>query len=208
MKKIFGFCRVILLALAVIGMYVSNASASIVYSYLGNNFDHIIDSTPPAGTTYDTSMFVEGSFTTQTILGPSMPMTPINGLIQSFSFSDGFTELTNVNTTSSDIEVATDSSGAIIQWDINLNIDSFSYIIGDQSFQIQSVNQSADVFDSGRLSEIINVSPDGLSVTGQYDEGKITNNPGTWSVVPIPSALWLLGSGLIGIVGIRRRINK
>jgi len=33
-------------------------------------------------------------------------------------------------------------------------------------------------------------------------------HPGEVSVIPIPSALWLLGSGLIGIVGVRRKIKK
>lgn len=34
--------------------------------------------------------------------------------------------------------------------------------------------------------------------------------PGTWgeNPVPIPSAIWLLGSGLIGLIGIRRMFNK
>ncbi len=32
-------------------------------------------------------------------------------------------------------------------------------------------------------------------------------NPGEFSSVPIPGALWLLGSGLLGIMGIRRRKN-
>jgi len=30
----------------------------------------------------------------------------------------------------------------------------------------------------------------------------------TFSAVPIPGAVWLLGSGLIGIVGVRRKIKK
>jgi hypothetical protein len=34
----------------------------------------------------------------------------------------------------------------------------------------------------------------------------IGNNPN--AVVPIPGAVWLLGSGLIGIVGLRRRFKK
>jgi len=36
----------------------------------------------------------------------------------------------------------------------------------------------------------------------------VANLSGTGSVVPIPAAVWLLGSGLIGIVGIRRKYNK
>jgi hypothetical protein len=28
---------------------------------------------------------------------------------------------------------------------------------------------------------------------------------GTYSPVPVPAAVWLLGSGLLGLIGIRRR---
>jgi hypothetical protein len=33
-------------------------------------------------------------------------------------------------------------------------------------------------------------------------------NQGTFSFIPIPSAVWLLGSGLIGLVGFRRKFRK
>jgi len=40
---------------------------------------------------------------------------------------------------------------------------------------------------------------------GFFDFSKITINPGA-STVPIPGAVWLLGSGLLGLVGLRRKI--
>ena len=44
-------------------------------------------------------------------------------------------------------------------------------------------------------------------------DGSTGNHIGAWvytetNPVPIPSAVWLLGTGLIGIVGIRRKIKK
>ena len=36
----------------------------------------------------------------------------------------------------------------------------------------------------------------------------LTGNTYTVTAIPIPSALWLLGSGLIGIVGVRRKLVK
>ena len=33
----------------------------------------------------------------------------------------------------------------------------------------------------------------------------VNNNPGAWTVVPIPPALYLFGSGLLGLVGVARR---
>ena len=41
------------------------------------------------------------------------------------------------------------------------------------------------------------------------DQKTINIQNGSVNVVPIPNAVWLLGSGLVGLVGIRkRRINK
>ena len=42
-----------------------------------------------------------------------------------------------------------------------------------------------------------------LSWDGWYNPGFI--DEGTPSVVPVPAAAWLLGSGLLGLIGIRRR---
>ena len=36
-------------------------------------------------------------------------------------------------------------------------------------------------------------------------EAWVFNTPGNWEVVPIPPAVWLFGSGLIGLIGIARR---
>jgi len=39
-------------------------------------------------------------------------------------------------------------------------------------------------------------------------DGSITGSPLALAVVPIRSAIWLLGAGLIGLVGVRRKFRK
>jgi hypothetical protein len=45
------------------------------------------------------------------------------------------------------------------------------------------------------------------SGVGQYYQA-VAVHPGTVSAVPIPPAVWLLGSGLLGLVGLRRRFKR
>jgi hypothetical protein len=60
------------------------------------------------------------------------------------------------------------------------------------------------------------IDTDGFTSLGLYTTGQLPGTIGNWGAddftlahpVPIPGALWLLGSGCIGIFGIRRRINK
>ncbi|PQP33026.1 hypothetical protein C6A36_01360 [Desulfobacteraceae bacterium SEEP-SAG10] len=41
-----------------------------------------------------------------------------------------------------------------------------------------------------------------------YNSLHLTGVEGGLAIVPIPGAVWLLGSGLIGIVGVRRKFKK
>jgi len=56
----------------------------------------------------------------------------------------------------------------------------------------------------------ISISDVGASFNGQdaafgYFEGKWVNNSYSPTIVPIPAAVWLFGSGLLGLVGVARR---
>lgn len=47
-----------------------------------------------------------------------------------------------------------------------------------------------------------------VAVLRTMADGSTIINPATGPVVPVPAAVWLLGTGLIGLVGIRRRQNR
>lgn len=61
-------------------------------------------------------------------------------------------------------------------------------------------------------SDVINISlslgriaPIAITVDGDYDW---VADAGLFNPVPVPAAVWLLGSGLIGMFGIRRKFKK
>ena len=56
------------------------------------------------------------------------------------------------------------------------------------------------------------VTPDGNTIVGDWDSGVVpgSGEPGDFmavrtSAIPIPAAVWLFGSGLLGLVGMARR---
>lgn len=70
--------------------------------------------------------------------------------------------------------------------------------LGTASYDIVEYNNDPDNFQTW---EYVNLDPDGGVVNGvNFNQGSIT-------VVPIPSALLLLGSGLMGLVGLTRKMQ-
>ena len=168
--------------------------ASVVYSYEGNNFD-----TFSFPSSYNAAMSVSGSLTLASPLGMYFggTVTPL-----SFTFSDGINTFTESNTDYSGFRFNTDATGAITQWAIEMYIDVPDPVkIGDTFFYLMSQN----VVDMGSMETCISISYTGSCSIG-IDNGVIEPaNVSGWSVVPVPPAVWLFGSGLIGLIGIARR---
>ena len=190
MKKLYLLSREVLLAwFFVLG--TSAVQAATVYRYTGNNFEQI------QGTLYDTSMSVNGSFTTEA------PLTDFNGdassLITQFSYFDGVNTLTGMNA-GVFLRLTTDNLGNITDWFIDIN-NSDQITAGDPYFSISS----SDSFDVGITGECGLADSSGCGVFIIDQQGLVGGNPGGWNVVPIPPVIYLFGSGLVGLVAMARR---
>lgn len=158
---------------------IADVSASVVYQYTGNNFNSF--SSP---TSYDSSMMVTITLELPSILAPNFnsAVSPI-----SFSFEDSNQIIDNTNATSTLFNFETDATGNILSWAVAAAIDSeFKAIHSLKHFSNSDAGE-----DYGGIS--------------QSDWGAISNTPGAWSVVPIPAAFYLFGSGLLCIVSIARK---
>jgi hypothetical protein len=193
-----GFCSSTLGSVLVLLLAASPISANVVYQYVGNNFDTIIDGTAPAGT-YTTDMSVMGSFELTAPLAPNLAVGStgtITADILSFSFSDGRSTLTEStpNIGSNGIlsfEVSTDALGAIVGWAIAIGAGDAG--VSPPGLLIETSSDFTN-FDSGEIHE-----------SGGMDIGSITNSPGTWTLVPEPGTGSLLALGL-GLA-MRRRMQ-
>ena len=182
----------------------NTANASVVYKYVGNKYT---SATNP----YDTSMNVSGSFTVDSLL--INVSGDVTSLISSFNFTDGVHTLTNAD----QIErfrflLDTNESGQIINWEIGI-IELLPPILGATAAGIYSRGiptiDGFDNDDSGTLRQC-NAAAFGECITSEIrniGRGSVStlNNPGNWSVVPIPAAAWLFGTGLLGLIGVSRR---
>jgi len=104
------------------------------------------------------------------------------------------------------------------QWQINAPIkeDTFSFFV-EQNNTVWLLNEgsgSATFNVTQSLSFLVTVDPSSLFTVGfRLDEVNASN--GTRVVidnvsaapVPVPAAVWLLGSGLLGLIGFRRKRN-
>lgn len=169
----------LLLGLACLGS--AKARADVTYTYTGNPFTY-------AEYPFTTSQSVTGSFVLSQPLADSLSFATITPL--SFIFIDGEQSIASTNAYQGTFSVSTDSAGVIDAWNISLASQPSSVVP-----EIVTA-----YYGPGDL---------GNSDMGFYPTGigyaYVRDAPGTWAVssvissVPEPSALWILGSGLLGL---------
>jgi hypothetical protein len=190
----------------------SVARATTTYTYVGNNYSGIIDSPDQPGT-YTSSMFISGFFTVASPL-PANLAGDITADVVHFSFFDGRNTITDSDITfMKSFSLATDGSGAISAWFIQLGKDTGGNNAGAVSATI--ITRGGPGFSSGyedfgqRLFCVLF-----LGVCNFVEDSGVNfADPGSWSrndevaTAPLPATLPLFATGLgaLGLFGWRRK---
>jgi len=177
----------------------STVTAAIVnYQYTGNTYTEIF----LLGEPYESTMRVTGTFTVASPLeGHSGEFTPL-----SWSFNDGVHTLTSAEHFLSNARMTTDSEGMPTSWGISVLDLNPPYDDRDILNTISTGSRSTGTgVDQARL--LICIEFEGVCGFEPIGSGLSEDVPGSWEVsaIPIPAAVWLFGSGLIGLVGMARR---
>ena len=207
-----GYALGMVLGLLCLMLLPGALRADTIYTYTGNPFNNCVGNytcgTPGLSITFATSL-------TGAALD-NLSYSDISSTITSFTMSDGFgVSNTILNSPSFIFIISTDGSGAITNW----AIETLSPVPGAAPGTINNLvscntnplinlpNPNAQCLD---LPPQFDLSQAGLDLAGNVTgSGAITNAPGTWSgpsvsivAAPEPSSLLLLGTGLLGLLGL------
>lgn len=198
MKRIRSNIRLAVGALcSFVFFFSTSAIASTIYSYTGNSYTQCAG-VYCSGGPYSLSATFETTLADTDLT--SLPIQEITSTVTSFTFTDGTGLTVNQSTIGGygKFLISTDNSGNIIAWLVGGYANS-------SNVQMQTNWDSPYGFIRGAdFSE--------TTVEFLGDFGFVAQNPGTWtktqSPVPIPSAVWLLGTGMIGMLAVRRRLQS
>jgi hypothetical protein len=178
-------------------------ASPVTYTYTGNDF------TTATGPDLTTSDSVTGSFTVASPLGDNLNGANIAGSALSYSFSDGPDTITNTTPNiglcfcSPTIDIWTDASGNINNWDVSLTVG-----------ELGSENITTEDFDAGIFRGIV-IEDSGTTDNTGSDTASNTGDQGSWgpgvvaSSTPEPGSLTLFGAGLAALAAaVRRRRSR
>jgi len=186
--------RLITKAIQVAALFIissSTAMAIVVYQYTGRTYTNILSPNNP----YDYTMSITGSFTV------AAPMENFTGVFTplSWSFNDGVHTLTSADHIWSQNQVTTDASGMPTAWAM-IMLNKLLVEEGDlhHFMLIRNTGDTAEIEACWWQNTACGSTPVAYGDSFTAGNWEVSN-------VPVPAAVWLFGSGLLGLVGIARR---
>ena len=182
---------IIFFSVSILCLASTTASASFYYNYTGNLY------TTAGGVFNTTAMRITGYIEVGSAFAPNMSFQNITPL--SYEFSDGVRTFTVVSSYSNkDIRFSTDDQGNIDWWSIWFRNEYGGYWDGIYT----AYNSVQGCWDDGQYYD-----SNFETLLGSFNN----NNLGTWTEgtpVPLPGALCLLGSGIMALVGFRKKFRN
>ena len=181
------------------------ANATVIYTYSGNNFT---SATAP----YTPEMNIALQFETASPLSGTEALTNVSAEILSYTMSDGRQTLTQFDSPL-DIYLSIDSvTGLPTEWAIHAT-NEFGRSIGDTVNRMRTIYygysggpDSAEEIECTFIPADVGECMGFIGIAGA-EVFNSPGSPGTWSVVPIPASVWLLSSGLLGLISITRKVK-
>ncbi len=204
--------KMLLIALTFACTLATDALADFTYTYTGNPYNTYTRS--ETGTPQPWRHVGGGGITGSFILSelPVDSTTLRRVTPEQYGFSDGFRTLWSdpahyAGSVWGEFYIAT-TNGVITDWRIYLHEDTSQYDFWDVYDMYFSSSLDSSRYDYYQL---------GAYGSKYYliESGYVSNAPGQWTYsfytaptpTPVPAAVWLLGSGLIGLLGIRRKLR-
>ena len=197
------------LATAALTLISSTVSASVVYSYTGSNFTEFYEQTSGSGVLYNGSDSITGQIQLAELLVGSSNSQVMD--VEDFSFSDGVNTYTKANGAGILWSVTYNGDISALKWSLSVQAAPMEGVVvgGTQYAGITSYGGGISVQDTASTTICIGVTSNG-GCEQETSQG-YAYTAGTWAltgdttIVPVPAAVWLFGSGLLGLFGVARR---
>ena len=194
-KSIISATCACLLSLA-----TSHALGSVIYTYTGNHFNYY-----SGWATSAVPVSVNVSFQLAEPLESKLTNAHLSP--DRFVFVDGVTRITQADAFDVEFIVSTDQIGRLSAWSVKASKElAFNEWTGTTNARMSSIAFGTYQLDFTYRDEC----PRFYGLCTVTDLADVYDQPGLWTmtVVPVPTTVWLFGSGLIGlIVGARTKVR-